>query len=89
MKVCNRCLNPENHALKITFDEFGICSGCRVHKEKDQIDWNERSKKLNSILDNYRNKSGLNYDCIVPVSGGKDSYFIVHIVKNIYKMNHL
>ena len=44
MKVCNRCLNPENHALNITFDEQGICSGCRVHTEKDQIDWNERTK---------------------------------------------
>ena len=89
MKVCKRCLNPENHALNLNIDKYGLCSGCRVHEEKDYIDWNERSEKLKLILDNYRNKSGTNYDCIIPVSGGKDSYFIVHTIKNIYNMNPL
>ena len=89
MKVCKRCLNPENHALNLTIDKYGICSGCRVHEEKDLIDWNQRSKNLKHILDDYKNKSGKNYDYIVPVSRGKDSYFIVDTVKNKYKMNPL
>lgn len=89
MRICNRCLYPENHPLNLVFDDDGICSGCRVHEEKDILNWSNRSKKLEYILDNYRNRSGNNYDCIIPVSGARDSYFIVHTIKNIYKMNPL
>ncbi len=89
MKYCKRCLYPENHPLNITFDEQGICSGCRIHEEKDQINWAEREQKLKKILATYKNKSGNNYDCIIPVSGGKDSYFIVHMIKKVYGMNPL
>jgi len=89
MKFCTRCLYPENHALNITFDDDGVCSGCKVHEEKDLIDWTQRSEKLKNILESYRNKSGNNYDCIVPVSGARDSYFIVHAIKKIYGMNPL
>lgn len=89
MKYCSRCLYPENHPLNITFDEKGICSGCRVHEEKDSLNWEERGKILEKILNNFKNKSGRNYDCIIPVSGARDSYFIVHTLKNIYKMHPL
>lgn len=89
MRICKRCLYPENHPLNITFDDEGICSGCRVHEEKDILDWKERSEKLESILDNYKNKSGNNYDCIIPVSGARDSYFIVHTIKKVYGLNPL
>ncbi|OGI11762.1 MAG: LPS biosynthesis protein [Candidatus Margulisbacteria bacterium GWF2_35_9] len=89
MKYCKRCLYPENHPLNIIFDNDGICSGCRVHEEKDQLDWEPRGRKLKSILDNYKNLSGNNYDCIIPVSGARDSYFIVHTVKKLYGLNPL
>ena len=89
MKFCNRCLYHQNHPLNLTFNNEGICSGCIVHEEKDQLDWGQRALKLESILDNYRNTSGNNYDCIIPVSGARDSYYIVHMVKNVYKMNPL
>ncbi|NQV77482.1 MAG: N-acetyl sugar amidotransferase [Lutibacter sp.] len=89
MRICKRCLYPENHPLYITFDDEGICSGCRVHEEKDILDWNKRSEKLKPILDNYKNKFGNNYDCIIPVSGARDSYFIVHTIKNVYGLNPL
>jgi N-acetyl sugar amidotransferase len=89
MKICNRCLYPQNHPLNIIFDNQGICSGCRIHEEKDILDWQERAGKLQKILENYRNKYGNNYDCIIPVSGARDSYFIVHMIKNVYKMNPL
>ena len=88
-KICKRCLYNEKHPLNLTFDNEGICSGCRVHEEKDNLDWNEREKKLKVILEHYRCKSGNNYDCIVPVSGARDSYFIVHLIKNKFKMNPL
>ncbi|MCG6152972.1 N-acetyl sugar amidotransferase [Leptospira bandrabouensis] len=89
MKICSRCLYSELHPLNITFDEEGVCSGCRIHEEKDLLDWNARFQKLKQITENYRNQSGNNYDCIVPVSGARDSYFIVHTVKNVLGLNPL
>ena len=81
--TCKRCLYSENHPLGITFDQNGICSGCLIHEEKNKLDWNERWKKLEGIVSQYRSKSGKNYDCIVPVTGANDSYYIVHIVKKL------
>lgn len=89
MNYCKRCLYPANHPLGITFDEQGVCSGCRVHEEKDNINWQERGEKLKKILDGFRNKDGKNYDCIIPVSGARDSYFIVDTIKNVYNMHPL
>jgi len=89
MQFCKRCLYPSVHPLNIVIDEEGICSGCRVHDEKNTIDWQERSKRLKTILSDYRSNSGLNYDCIIPVSGARDSFFIVHTIKNVCGMNPL
>ena len=89
MQVCTRCLYSSAHPLYLTFDEEGVCSGCRVHEEKDQLDWAERADKFQNILNDYRCRSGNNYDCIIPVSGARDSYFIVHTLKNVYGMNPL
>ena len=49
MKFCKRCLYPENHPLNIIFDENSICSGCRIHEEKDILDWDVRDQKLKKI----------------------------------------
>jgi N-acetyl sugar amidotransferase len=89
MKYCKRCLYNEKHPLNITFDDKGICSGCRVHEEKDVLDWEQRERKLLDILNSYKNTIGTNYDCIIPVSGARDSHFIVHTIKNVYGMNPL
>ncbi|OGT89682.1 MAG: LPS biosynthesis protein [Gammaproteobacteria bacterium RIFOXYA12_FULL_61_12] len=89
MRFCSRCLYGSHHPLNITFDETGVCSGCKVHEEKDSLDWGERALRLQRILDAYRNRSGNNYDCVVPVSGARDSHFIVHTLKNVYGMNPL
>lgn len=89
MQVCTRCLYTSRHPFGLTFDEEGVCSGCRVHEEKDQIDWGSRGERLRALLDQFRNKSGYNYDCIVPVSGARDSFFIVHMLKRVYGMNPL
>lgn len=89
MKYCSRCLYPENHPLNIIFDSEGICSGCRVHEEKDSLDWDVRRERLARILDSYKSTSRRNYDCIVPVSGARDSYFIVHMIKKVFGMTPL
>ena len=89
MQYCVRCLYPANHPLGITFDADGVCSGCRIHEEKDALDWQARGERLGNLLDSFRSASGNNYDCIVPVSGARDSYFIVDTLKNVYGMNPL
>lgn len=89
MRYCRRCLYPANHPLGITFDEQGVCSGCRVHEEKDILDWKERAGRLEKIFNHFRSKTGKIHDCIIPISGARDSYFIVHTVKNVFKMHPL
>jgi len=89
MKSCKRCLYTEAHPLNLIIGDDGLCSGCSIHEEKDQINWNDKKQKLEEIFSNYRNNKGNNYDCIIPVSGARDSYFIVHMVKNVFGMNPL
>ena len=74
--------------LKIDVD--GVCSVCRYVESKSSIDWEARQKHLLNLCEEIkqRNIDGM-YDCIVPVSGGKDSIFQVHVMKNIYKMRVL
>lgn len=90
MKYCTRCLYPANHPYGLIFDDEGVCSGCRVHEEKDTLNWQQRFKILEGIVHaNIKQSKGKGFDCIVPVTGGGDSYFIVHTVKNILGMNPL
>ena len=61
MKYCKRCLYPENHPYGLVFDELGICSGCRVHEEKDILDWGLRFQKLKQIVnENSKRISNMN-----------------------------
>lgn len=80
---------PSSSAIPVEFNEEGICSGCVVAGQKHQINWERKSRQLKALLEQYRSKDGKNYDCIIPVSGGKDSYFQVHTIKNVYGMNPL
>ena len=50
MRYCKRCVYQESSALKRTFDEKGVCSGCRVAEEKEKIDWNARKEQLRESL---------------------------------------
>lgn len=86
---CKRCLYSTRHALGLVLDAEGICSGCRIHEEKDSLDWDARWQKLEALVAPYRAKSGSTYDCIVPVTGGNDSHFILHVVKERLGLNPL
>jgi N-acetyl sugar amidotransferase len=73
----------------INFDKNGICDACNfAEKKKNTIDWVEREKQLQDLCNKYRKSDG-SYDCVVPGSGGKDSFYASHILKNKYKMNPL
>jgi len=56
-------------------DGDGICSACRNYEHRQTVDWERRGHELRTILERYRSANGGNYDCLVPVSGGKDSHF--------------
>lgn len=85
---CKKCVYPASSAVKLSFDEEGICSGCRVGEEKYEIDWAEREKKLKKIADEYRSKDG-NYDILIPVSGGKDSYYQTYYATEVLGLKPL
>ncbi len=69
---CRRCLIPETKP-DIFFDDEGVCSACRHYEGRGEVDWDARRAELDVVLERYRSKSGTEYDCIIGVSGGKDS----------------
>ena len=88
IQQCSRCLYTSLHPLGITFNDGGVCSGCQIHEEKDSLDWDGRLQALKKIIKPYQ-RGKKQYDCIIPVTGGNDSHFIVHVVKNILKLEPL
>ncbi|MEE9443818.1 MAG: N-acetyl sugar amidotransferase [candidate division Zixibacteria bacterium] len=74
IRYCNRCVMPETKP-DLYIDEEGVCNACRSYENRAAVDWDARKTELREILEKYRNKNNTNYDCIVPVSGGKDSTF--------------
>jgi N-acetyl sugar amidotransferase len=73
---CRRCVMPGTKP-DLFIDEEGICNACRSFEGRGQVDWDARSRELEQLLERYRSRDGSNYDCIVPVSGGKDSTYQV------------
>lgn len=77
----------ESKKATIHFDEEGICDACRFAERKNAvINWEERDRQLRELCDRHRSKNG-NYDCILPGSGGKDSFYASHILKTKYGMH--
>ena len=72
----------------VEFDENGVCAACRVAALKKDIDWAARRKQLTELCDQYRRNDG-HYDCLVPGSGGKDSFYAAHKLKYEFGMNPL
>jgi N-acetyl sugar amidotransferase len=89
MHYCSKCVLPVIAATPVTFDARGVCSACRVSEQRDRIDWPAREAMFKELLEEYRSPGGKNYDCIVPVSGGKDSYWQTHVVTKIYGLKPL
>lgn len=72
MKYCKTCLQPDTRPNTF-FSEDGVCPACNYHKELRNVDWEERFNLLQDLLKCYPRKSGQYFDCIIGVSGGKDS----------------
>ena len=80
LKYCIRCVMPSTKP-DLHIDEDGVCNACRSYENRAIIDWELRKKELLAVLEKFRNTSN-NWDCIVPVSGGKDStYQVIRILQ--------
>ncbi len=103
VRFCKRCVisnQRPNSAVEYThtaasrkqtihFDAEGICDACRTAERKlTQIDWQQRERELRELCDRHRRDDGA-YDCLVPGSGGKDSFYAAHILKYRYGMHPL
>lgn len=88
MKYCTKCVQPDTRP-GILFNEKGVCPPCQYMEKAESIDWEERKKELNNIILKFKifNKSG--YDCIIGVSGGKDSNRQAMYVKNVLGLKPL
>jgi len=79
--------NSSTKKETIAFND-GICDACLYAEQKKSIDWNDREKLLIDLCNKHRKNDG-SYDCIVPGSGGKDSFYAAHILKHKYGMHPL
>lgn len=87
MEYCKKCVMPDTRPGSI-FDTEGVCQACRNFEKRKTVDWEKRREELARLCDKYRRTDG-HYDCIVPVSGGKDSHFLTYILKEKMGMNPL
>lgn len=90
LNFCKVCVFPETKP-DLSFDSEGVCSACQAAKEKDSgIDWKQREIDFNEIINHYRtDASKVGYDCLVPVSGGKDSTYQAYFMKYVCGLNPL
>src|SRR3954468_14821143 len=76
LKYCVRCVMPHTKP-DLLIDDDGVCSACRAYERRKEVDWHDRKEQFVGLLNRYRSKNGSGWDCIIPVSGGKDSTFQV------------
>ncbi len=80
VSFCTKCTLPSSSAVQLVFDDNGACSACATKKEAETINWDRREAIFLRLIEDYKSKDG-SYDCLIPVSGGKDSYWQVHLAK--------
>jgi N-acetyl sugar amidotransferase len=76
LTYCKHCVMPDTKP-DLNLDDEGVCNACRSYEKRKDVDWDARHKELLQVLEKYRSRDGSNWDCIVPVSGGKDSTYQV------------
>lgn len=88
LQYCTRCCIPETQE-GVAFDELGVCRACQSSEQKMRINWAERERDFRKILDGAKARAGSNYDCVIPISGGKDSAFQLHVLTKVYGLKPL
>lgn len=87
LQWCSNCVAMSTRP-RITFDQRGWCNACRWAETKRKLDWDARKQELLDLLDDHRS-DGAGFDCLVPVSGGKDGSYVSYSLKHRYGMNPL
>jgi len=91
INYCTNCVYPVN-AVNLNLDEKGVCTSCKTaiafEELKDDF-WKDRKKKFEKLISQYQKDDNSNYDCLIPVSGGKDSYYQAHMIANQYGLKPL
>ncbi len=86
IKFCKKCILPSTKP-DLEFNDDGLCQGCVAYNNRSKIDWKSRENEFRIFLNKFRSKNN-DYDCIIPVSGGKDStYQVIKLLE--YDMNPL
>lgn len=86
MRYCKKCVMPDTRP-GIRFDENGVCSACINYEKRKKINWDLRFSELEKLCNKYRHMNGKGPDCAIAVSGGKDSHYQVHLMKEVLGMN--
>ncbi len=81
MAECSRCLYGEAHPFGLVLDGDGVCSGCRIHREKEELDWTSRLDLLADRIASASRRSRW-YDCVVPVRGTPEHFTVLDIIVN-------
>ena len=80
LTYCVKCVMPSTKP-DLVLDEHGVCNACRAYEARQAVDWTARRQELVTLIERYR-RHGRNWDCIVPVSGGKDStYQVIRVLQ--------
>lgn len=87
MQHCKNCLMLDTRPGSV-FNDEGICQACLNYEKRKMVDWDSRKNELRKLCDRYRETDG-SYDCIIPVSGGKDSYMLVDVMVREMNMHPL
>lgn len=88
MRYCNKCVQPDTRP-KIKFDKEGICYACKFEEKRKNIDWVKRERELTKIANWAKKHSSGSHDCVIGVSGGKDSHFQALYAKKKLGLNCL
>ena len=88
---CSNCVYPVN-AVNLNLDENGVCSSCKTAETFEELSsdfWIERKTKFEKLINQYKKDNNPNYDCLIPVSGGKDSFYQAHVIAKEYGLKPL
>jgi N-acetyl sugar amidotransferase len=91
MNYCKKCVYPFA-AVNLNIEEDGICSACKSSESFDELDpifWEKKEKKFKKLINRYLENNKSNYDCLIPVSGGKDSFYQTHLMAKEYGLKPL
>ena len=91
MNYCKKCVYPIT-TVNLSFSEDGVCSSCKSFARADELSpefWDKKKRKFEKIIEETLKNNMSNYDCLIPVSGGKDSYYQTHVIAKEYGLKPL